>query len=89
MMDWDGGWGVVGWLGMGLMMVTIWVVPIALVLWLVVRGSRADRVTDTKSPISHPESPISHPDEVLAGRFARGEIDEDEFNRRHEVLSSR
>jgi putative membrane protein len=82
MMDWDGGWGVVGWLGMGLMMVTIWVVPIALVVWLVVRGSRADRVTDTKSP-------ISHPDEVLAERFARGEIDEDEFNRRHELLSSR
>jgi putative membrane protein len=64
------------------MMVTIWVVPIALVVWLVVRGSRADRVTDTKSP-------ISHPDEVLAERFARGEIDEDEFNRRHELLSSR
>lgn len=82
MMDWDGGWGVVGWLGMGLMMVTIWVVPIALVVWLVVRGSRADRVTDTKSP-------ISHPDEVLAERFARGEIDEDEFNRRHELLNSR
>ena len=82
MMDWDGGWGVVGWLGMGLMMVTIWVVPIALVVWLVVRGSRADRVTDTKWP-------ISHPDEVLAERFARGEIDEEEFNRRHELLSSR
>ena len=80
-MDWDGGWGVVGWLGMGLMMVSIWVIPIALVVWLVVRGSQADRSTGTTSP-------VSHPDEMLAERFARGEIDEDEFNRRRELLSS-
>jgi putative membrane protein len=81
MMDWDGGWGVVGWIGMGLMMVSIWVIPIAVVVWLVVRGSRNDRVTGTTSPTSHPE-------EVLADHFARGEIDADEFNRRRELLSS-
>lgn len=80
-MDWDGGWGIVGWLGMGLMMVSIWVIPIALVVWLVVRGSRNDRAAGTRSP-------VSQADEVLAERFARGEIDEDEFNRRHELLSS-
>ena len=81
MVDWDGGWGIVGWLGMGLMMISIWVIPIALVVWLVVRGTRNDRVAGTTSP-------VSHADAVLAERFAGGEIDEDEFNHRRNLLSS-
>jgi hypothetical protein len=39
-MDWDGGWGGVGWLGMGPMMGSIWVIPIALVVWHVLQGGR-------------------------------------------------
>ena len=37
MMGWDGGWGVGGWLGMSLMMLVVWGVPIALVVWLIAR----------------------------------------------------
>lgn len=58
-----------------LMMVLFWGPLLALVVWLV-RGLR------TKLPRSSAEQgePLSA-DEVLAARFARGEIDDDELNR--------
>jgi putative membrane protein len=81
MMGWDTGWGVFGWLGMGLMMISIWVVPIAVLVWLLVRSSRSERASGTAPTAASPE-------EVLAQRFARGEIDEDEFNRRRAMLGN-
>lgn len=78
MMDWDGTWGIGGWLAMGLMMVVFWGGLIALVA-LLVRGSfRSGQTTITP--------PQRDANEVLAERYARGEIDEDEFTRRREVL---
>lgn len=78
MMDWDGTWGIGGWLAMGLMMVVFWGGLIALVV-LLVRGSfRSGQTTTTP--------PQRDANEVLAERYARGEIDEDEFTRRREVL---
>jgi putative membrane protein len=81
MMDWNGGWGVGGWLVMSLMMVVVWGLPIALVVWAVRSSFRRDEPSVTAPP---------RPDagQVLAERFAQGEIDEDEFNRRSQVLLS-
>lgn len=79
MMDWDGGWGVGGWLAMGLMMVLVWGLPIALVVWAVRSSFHHDRPSVTAPP--RPDA-----DRVLAERYARGEIDESEFARRREVL---
>lgn len=82
MMGWDhGAWGAGGWLLMSLMMVLFWGGLAALVVWLV-RSSRDDR---PQRPDTAPSS-VQHADEVLAERFARGEIDEDEFTRRRELL---
>ena len=79
MMWWDhGGWGAGEWLAMSLMMLVFWAALIALVLWLV-RSFRTDQRSDTTAP-------TARADEVLAERFARGEIDEDEFTRRRELL---
>lgn len=79
MMWWGhGGWGAGDWLAMSLMMVVFWGALIALVVWLV-RRLGPDRTTDTTPPRPRAE-------EVLAERFARGEIDEDEFTRRRELL---
>ena len=78
MMGWDGGWGVGGWLGMSLMMLVVWGVPIALVVWLVVVGSRHGQ--DVRS------TPRSSADQILAERYARGDIDEEEFARRSDAL---
>lgn len=80
MMDWDAGWGLGGWLAMSLMMVVFWGGLIALVV-LLVRGSfRSGQQPTDSSP------PERNPEQVLAERFARGEIDEGEFARRSEVL---
>jgi putative membrane protein len=82
-MMWDSGaWGSGDWLLMSLTMVVFWGGLIAFGVWLIrsigVRQNANDGVT----------SPKSTPDEVLAKRFARGEIDEDEFKRRRDLMRS-
>jgi putative membrane protein len=77
MMGWyhDGmGWG--GWLVMVVSMFALW----ALVVFAVValfRSSREEREPSTKG-----RDPLG----ILDERFARGEIDEDEYTRRRSVL---
>lgn len=71
MMWWGGDWFWGAWLLMATMMLGFW----ALVIWAVasfVRGGRDD----------HPR----RAEDVLAERFARGEIDEGEFQRWRDVL---
>jgi putative membrane protein len=69
------GWGIGG----GLMMLLFWGVLIALVVFLI-RGFGA--------PPSQAEKKWSAPDawEILAQRFARGEISVEEFEQRRRVL---
>lgn len=78
MMD-GNGWG---WMAGGLMMLIFWGGLVALVVYLV-RGSNARS--------SQGEEKRSGPDAlgVLAERFARGEISEDEFDQRRRVLEHR
>lgn len=82
MMWWNhnGGWGTGQWLGMGFMMVIFWGLVIALVIW-VMRSARSGRDSDAHSSI-----PTQSADQILAQRFARGEIDEHEFTQRREAL---
>ena len=75
------GWG--GWLAMSLSFVVFWGLLIALVVWLV-RSFRHDSATGS----SNGSARANRADEVLAERFARGEIDDEEFNRRRELLHS-
>ena len=75
----DGDWGAGDWLAMSAMMLVFWVSVIALVVWA------------ARSFGSNHESSASRgagPDDVLAERYARGEIDDEEFNRRRELLHS-
>jgi putative membrane protein len=74
-MVWHDSWGYGQWIGMSLMMVLFWVVVVGLVVW-VVRSTR---------PVDSSEAPRS-PYDILAERFARGEIDEDEFTRRRDLI---
>lgn len=78
MIGWDGGWGVGGWLAMTFMMLLVWGVPIALVVWLVVFTSRRG---GERHPTVTPSA-----EQILAERYARGEIDEEELARRREAL---
>ena len=67
----DWGWG--GWLTMTAGMVAFW----AVVAWVVVAAIRAGRPSSPRTP---------DPEQLLAQRFAAGEIEDDEFHRRLDSL---
>jgi putative membrane protein len=72
----DGGWSWWGWLLMSVMMVAFW----AFIVWAAVTVVRS--LTDRQ-----PRAPSDlDPEEILANRFARGEIDAEEYHRRLETL---
>ena len=76
MMGWyGGGMGIVSWLFMG----AFWLALLALIVWLVVRLLPS---AQRPAPGLNPQSP----EEILDERFARGEIDADEYRARQEVL---
>jgi putative membrane protein len=80
MYGWDamGGWG---WGLMALQAVALWalVVVVGVALWRLAVGPAAPGARDRRRT----------PEDVLAERFARGEIDEDEYRRRAALLESR
>jgi putative membrane protein len=76
----DGNWGVGSWLVMILMMLAFWGGLVVLVVWLV-RNHRHDSAHATSR-----QGGLAGADSVLAERFARGEIDEDEFTHQRSVL---
>ena len=77
MMWYSNGNSWVGWVVMSLMMLIFWGGLIALVAWLVRTPRRRgdDATLSDKSPLA-----------ILEGRFARGEIDEEEFHKRRDTL---
>jgi putative membrane protein len=76
---WGWGWG--GWVLMGVVMVLFWVAVITAIVvairYLVGSGGASGGPPRYEPP---------RPEDVLAGRFARGEIDEDEYRRRITLL---
>lgn len=77
MMDWgNGGWSAGDWVAMSTMMLLFWGVLVAVVVW-VVRTVRGDRDSTGSA---------DRADVLLAERFARGEIDGEEFTRSRELL---
>lgn len=81
---WNHGWGWGGWILMGLAMVVFWAVVITLVI-LAIRYFTSDRSSaGTTRPAPAPGS--NRAEDLLAERFARGEIDEEEFRRRMTLL---
>ena len=74
----DGGSGWIGW-AIGLV---VMVGFLALLVWAVTTGTQRHH-----EPAPHGSAPEPRTaDEILAERFARGEIDAAEFDRRREVL---
>lgn len=86
-MMWNGDWGVGSWIAMSLMMVVFWGGLIALVVWLV-RSSHNTRPAD-RTHADRAKNPTEHGEDILAERYARGEIDEEEFHHRRELLHQR
>jgi putative membrane protein len=76
-MLWHDGWGAGNWLLMSFMMLLFW----ALVVGLVVRAVRGHR--------SPPQQDANRGRQILDERFARGEIDADEYADRCDHLAAR
>jgi len=74
-------WGATEWLAMSVMMLLFWGLLIGLVVWAV-RNLR----TDDQSVKPPDGSGSGSAEEILAERYARGEIDEAEFDRRRGLL---
>ena len=84
MYDWhDDGWGPGTWIAMGLMMLAFWGLIAALVVYLVRNlGHRSAEQIGGAAP---PDQAMR----ILDERFARGDIDADEYNQRRDLLRSR
>ena len=83
MMFWyDHNMGWWGWAGMGIGMVFFWALLIAgiVALFAYISGDRRE----PKIPLD--TTPTASPEQVLAARFARGEINETEYRDRIAVL---
>jgi putative membrane protein len=77
MMDWgNGGWGAGDWVAMSAMMILVWGALLALVVWAV-RSARSNRQQQGSGDRAAA---------LLAERFARGEIDSEEFSRTSDLL---
>ena len=72
-------WG--DWLAMSLMMALVWSVFAAFAMWV----TRSVRDAHGRGTLTRPTS-TDRADEVLSERFARGEIELEEFRRRRELL---
>lgn len=82
----DSGWSGGGWLLMGLVMVAFWALVITAVIWAVrSSGSRH------QGPLAAPPwpQPGLGARQILDERFARGEINEDEYRQRRGVLETK
>ena len=78
MMYWGGDWSGWTWFAMGFSMLVFWGL-VATAVWLGMRAVSTMRSTAVSPP------PMSAED-ALRRRFAEGQIDEEEFNRRLRVL---
>jgi putative membrane protein len=74
---WGNGWGWVGWTVMAVVIVLFW----GGVITAIIIGIRY-LVGSSNTPATPRSYGPSRPEDVLADRFARGEIDEDEYRRR-------
>ncbi|WP_347877887.1 SHOCT domain-containing protein [Streptomyces lydicus] len=84
---WYGGWGSGGWVLMAVIMILFWGLLIAGIIALTHYLTGAGRSRQS-GPTASGESGWSagRAEGLLAERFARGEIDEDEYKRRLTVL---
>ncbi len=81
---WHGGWGWGGWLAMAIVMLAFWAVIVA-ALVVVVRSLTQRRDQLPPAPPGSSDDAVR----ILDERFARGEIDAEEYRSRRELLRSR
>jgi putative membrane protein len=93
MHHWDGGWGVGNWLLMSFGMLVFWAVVVAGIVWLVRYATTTTTRTAPGAPGvamgKQPGPPPPSALEILAERYARGEINDEEYRSRRDTLAAR
>ncbi len=84
----NNGWGDGGWIVMVVMMVLFWGVIAAIVL-AGIRSGWWSRHDHQHIPSPNAVAATIDAERILHERFARGEIDEAEYTRRHDLLKER
>jgi putative membrane protein len=80
----DNGWAPGQWILMAAMMFVFWAAVIGVIVALV-RRPAAHGYSSGPAP-STPSAPHDDAERILAERFARGEIEQDEYVRRRDTL---
>lgn len=73
----------------GSMMGWFWIWPVLVVIGLVLLGYLAYRLTQNRRPVAD-TAPVAGPTsarQILDERYARGEIDDDDYRRRRDELA--
>ena len=83
---WHDGWDGGHWIGAIVMMVLFWGVIAAIMITLVRSGVWSRHDHHAAPPAG---SSTDKAERILHERFARGEIDADEYTRRHDLLKER
>ncbi len=78
--------GVAAWIAMTLAFIVFWALVVAVIV-AVVRPDRSHEIP--ASPTAPPPGRASEAEHILDERFARGEIDADEYRHRRDLLRSR
>ena len=81
MTRWHDGWGPGAWIAMAFVMLVFWTIVVAAIIALVRSESRT-------RPRSRVVGRADDPERILAERFARGEIDADDYKQRRDLLRS-
>lgn len=79
---WHGYWSVGDWVWMSLVMVVFWSLVVAGTVWLVRGRHGSDRPTDRQGSATSPQ-------QLLDERYARGELSDEEYLHRRDLLASR
>lgn len=86
---WHGNWSGADWMFMSVVMLLIWGALVAGVIWII-RGFGDNRRSDTQTTWPKPDhNGGSHAQHILDERYARGELSEEEYRARRDVLSGR
>jgi putative membrane protein len=82
MTRWHDGWGPGAWIAMFFVMLVFWTIVVGTIIAVMRSGHLRDHDHD------HGPARLHDAERILAERFARGEIDADEYKQRSDLLRS-